>query len=73
MIYVHSLAGRNVYTKLDDFLNLKKMKNNNQKEGYEVLSKAVDEKYKSHTNNMLMKQTRNPLAPFSKCFINIIL
>jgi hypothetical protein len=57
MIYVQGLAGREGYQKLHNVLELNKMENIN-KDGYEILSKAVDENYQTFSTNFKKKQTK---------------
>ncbi len=60
MIYVHNMHGGNVYTRLDDVLQLNQ-EDDQQKESYERLGKAVNSNYKSYTQKMqeLRAKTNN--------------
>lgn len=62
MIYVQGLQGRQGYTKLDNVLEIKKLEGINR-DGYEILTKGVDEKYQTFSSNMLKKLTRINFAP----------
>jgi hypothetical protein len=65
MIYVHGLTGRNVYTKLDDVLDINRPIDQLQKKGFDQLEKAVNDNYKTFSQNMIMKQSKQPMQPFS--------
>ncbi len=67
MIYVHNLKGRNIYTKLDDVLQINNQKDNRvqQKEGYEKLGSAVDTNYKTYTDKMMGLQSKPAINPYS--------
>ena len=67
MIYVHNLKGRNIYTKLDDVLQINNQKDNRvqQKEGYEKLGSAVDTNYKTYTDKMMGLQSKPTINPYS--------
>lgn len=64
MIYVQGLQGRQGYQKLHNVLDLNKMEKMS-KDGYEILSKAVDENYQSFSSNFRKKQTKQPFSPGS--------
>lgn len=57
MIYVQGLEGRQGYQKLHNVLDLNKMEKLS-KDGYEVLSKAVDENYQTFSSNFRKKQMK---------------
>lgn len=57
MIYVNGLEGREGYQKLHNVLDLKKMENLN-KDGYEALSRVVDENYQTFSSNFRKKQMK---------------
>jgi hypothetical protein len=67
MIYVHNLSGRNIYTKLDDVLQLNDQKDTReqQKEGYENLGNAVDINYKTFTDKMQGLKNKPNFNPYS--------
>lgn len=64
MIYVQGLQGRQGYQKLHNVLDLNKM-DKISKDGYEVLSKAVDENYQTFSSNFRKKQTKPTFSPTS--------
>lgn len=69
MIYVQGLEGRG-YQKLHNVLDLNKM-DKMTKDGYEILSKAVDENYQTFSSNFRKKQIKPSFSPASKiCFKN---
>lgn len=64
MIYINgNVAGRNVYTTLDNVLGININKVNQQmlkqRDGYENLEKTVNQNYKNFSENMIMKQNPN--------------
>ncbi len=65
MIYVQGLQGREGYQKLHNVLDVDRMEKIN-KDGYEVLSKAVDENYQTFSTNFRKKQ----LKPTFSCASN---
>jgi len=67
MIYVQGLEGRQGYQKLNNVLNLHKLQVAS-KEGFENLSKAVDENYQTFSSNFRKKQTKPSLSAYSKFF-----
>jgi hypothetical protein len=68
MIYVHNLSGRNIYTKLDDVLQLNNQKETREqhKEGYEKLGNTVDNNYKTFTEKMQGLKSKPSLNPYSQ-------
>ena len=65
MIYVQGLQGREGYQKLHNVLDLNKMEKMN-KDGYEVLSKVVDENYQTFSSNFRLKQIKPSFSTQSK-------
>ena len=65
MIYVQGLVGRQGYQKLHNVLELDKIENIS-KDGYEILSKAVDENYQTFSTNFRKKQTKPTFSTASK-------
>ena len=63
MIYVHNLAGKNLYTRLDDVLNIHEKNNQLQHDGYEKLGKAVNENYNNYKQEMKDKHNTKPILP----------
>ncbi len=65
MIYVHNNTGRNIYTKLDDVLEISKPNDQIQKEGYEKLGNAVNSNYQTYTQKMMDLKNKPQLQPYS--------
>jgi hypothetical protein len=64
MIYLYNWSKKNIYTKLDDVLNIKNGENI-QNEYYEELGKTTNTNYQTFTQKMREKQSRAPIQPFS--------
>ncbi len=58
MIYIQGLTGRNIYTRLEDVLDVKKPIEHLQHEGFDELGKQVNAKYDTYTQNFMSKQNR---------------
>ncbi len=69
MIYVHNTAGRNLYTKLDDVLEINKVNDQISHDGYENLGKAVDNNYATFTQKMMELQSKPQLKSYSKWYL----
>ena len=69
MIYVHGLAGKNSYTKLEDVLDLKKPSDLEQ-EGFDELEKVVKENYNNFNQNVSIpiRWRRNEYAASSSSY-----
>lgn len=65
MIYFHSNNGRNIYTKLDDVLEVNKPNDALQKQGFEKLGMAVNSNYQNFTQKLIGLQSRPVLQPYS--------
>ena len=65
MIYVHNNTGRNIYTKLDDVLEINKPNDQIPNDGYEKLGQAVDSNYHTFTQKMMELQNKPHMQPFS--------
>ena len=63
MIYLYDWSKKNLYTKLDDVLNIKNL-DNPQKEYYEELGKITKTNYQTFTEKMREKQARPSIQPF---------
>lgn len=66
MIYFHSNEGKkNVYTKLDDVLEINKPNDQIANEGYEVLGKTVNNNYQNFTQKLIDLQNKPAMQPYS--------
>jgi hypothetical protein len=66
MIYVHNNAKGNVYTKLDDVLEIHKLDDKIPQEGFEKLGNAVNNNYNTFTQKMIDLQSKPVMQPYSK-------
>ena len=65
MIYVHNLKGRNIYTKLDDVLQIKNQNQKDIRKGYEKLGDAVNSNYQTFTQKMDDLKNKPTINPYS--------